>query len=896
MASKVRKRKENYKKRTIHFNALRSWRILILVMKAVKIFLDKRRYASIAASLPPNFGILEPYFVPSNCIGFENEGVETLFPLRHDVKDRFDEFKIVKDVVKKLLSKICRRECERMRQLKIREKKKISIANQNGNEFNLKQSKQRNWFREKYRQNAAFRQEKIRYVKDYFRKKYKVNKDFHVRHNSQMKNKYQTNNGYHESLKFHMRNKYRMNNEYFEKQKNQKWIKYHLDSEYREKRKKELKNKYHTNSEHREKRKHQLKNRYHANSEYREKRKSELKNKYRIDEDFRLKRKLEIKRKYQIFKDYREKRKIHMKRKYHMYLQFREEHKAQMKSKVLEKYHTMRNFRDLYIIRAKRRMLKKYHNDKQFREEYKRKVNQRLVEKYNSNSSIRLKKINHVLRHYRTTYTPLKQNQRRLYNQSRRILKKYKVNRSHYCKIQHRNLYLKYLKEFRKKNQEGPDYVCISCRLALFRNQVIPYVEQKYIKKDMPYEMREKIQSFVGHPLITDKKWICRYCSDKIKKEKMPSRCISNKLELSDVPIELKKLNDLERHLIALRLPFLKIINLTSGKISGRFAQKGTKGPLHCVPSDVQETVTTLPRPIDKSLMIRLQLKRRLKYKAVWEEQLINPNDVRNALIILTKKHPGYRNVNINEIDDNYLTSDKRIDNNIEGDEIIEPMDVDLNNGENLIEQVQMSNEERIQRLALGEIEDDDHDDDEVNEDIGDIRTKYNIGTDSCTQPADFNDFLFYNKEPCAVAPAEKNNLCSLLTDKSIEGLAFPHLFPDGKGTYDEERATDLKWKEYCKTRLFSSDSRFASDSSYIFYLQYLGDLKQVFSSFFCLSFSSLSLFFFLFRFLYSVAALLLLGAFLPVLSFSISYFFILLFRFFFFYQIHGGLIVPLGP
>ena len=158
-------------------------------------------------------------------------------------------------------------------------------------------------------------------------------------------------------------------------------------------------------------------------------------------------------------------------------------------------------------------------------------------------------------------------------------------------------------------------------------------------------------------------------------------------------------------------------------------------------------------------------------------------------------------------------------------------MDVDLNIDDNLINHVQMSNEDRLQQMALGEVEDDVHSDEEVDEDIGDIRTKYNIGTDSCTQPADFNDFLFYNKEPCVVAPGEKNKLCSLLTDKSLEGLAFPHLFPDGKSTYDEERVVDLKWKEYCKVRLFSSDSRFASDSSYIFYLQYLGDLKQVFSS-----------------------------------------------------------------
>ncbi|CAF4177146.1 unnamed protein product, partial [Rotaria sordida] len=197
----------------------------------------------------------------------------------------------------------------------------------------------------------------------------------------------------------------------------------------------------------------------------------------------------------------------------------------------------------------------------------------------------------------------------------------------HICTVKHRNLYINNLKSFQKIIQEAPDYICVVCRLALFRNQVIPDVEQKYIKKDMSYEIKERIQSYVNSSMSIEKKWICKSCSDKIKKQQMPSRAIVNKLKVCEVPSELKKLNNLEKHLIALRLPFIKIVNLTSGKLSSRLAQKGTKGPLHCVPSDVQDTATILPRPVDTSMMVRLQLKRRLKYKAVWEEQLINPND-----------------------------------------------------------------------------------------------------------------------------------------------------------------------------------------------------------------------------------------------------------------------------
>ena len=310
----------------------------------------------------------------------------------------------------------------------------------------------------------------------------------------------------------------------------------------------------------------------------------------------------------------------------------------------------------------------------------------------------------------------------------------------------------------------------------------------------------------------------------------MPSRAIADKLEDYEIPSELEKLNNLEKHLIAKRLPFIKIVNLTSGKISSRFAQKGTKGPLHCVPSDVEDTVKILPRPVDQSLMIRLQLKRRLKYKAVWEEQLINPDDVRNALITLTKRHPGYKDINIAEINENYLMSDKDNEQIDEVHSVVESADIDVNEEQHIsVNETVRSKNDDLKRMALGDINDTDENDDEVDEG-DDIRAKYNIGTDSCTQPGDFNDFLLFEKDPCVVAPAEKNKLSSILTDKSIEALAFPHLFPEGHGSYNEDRITDLKWKEYCKLRLFSSDAWFASDSSYIFFLQYLGDLKQVFS------------------------------------------------------------------
>ena len=568
-----------------------------------------------------------------------------------------------------------------------------------------------------------------------------------------------------------------------------------------------------------------FRNKYHNDETFRirhiKKNKLLILGKYHSDDQFRYTHNhcssLRIINKYRSDTNFRAKYNVNLLNKYYSNNMFRVNHNALL----LDKYHS----NDMFRVNHNARLLVKYHSNEQFRMNH----NARLLDKYHSNQLFRRSVINKAVTNYLNNID-LRRRQQIEYKHARRIFRKY-VSLNLTTLNKYRAKYIVTLRSFRKYATEGPDCVCTVCLLTFFRDQVISCVKYKYLEKCKSKETLQRIKSYlysISRPIT---QWICRFCSEKLKKQQMPSRAIINQLEVSPIPTELKKLNDLERHLIALRLPFMKIVNLVSGKVSNRYAQKGTKGPLHCVPADVEDTVLSLPRPIDRSMMIRLQLKRQLKYKAVWEEQWINPNDVRDALFVLKHKHPAYEKIAINDIVDNYFMSDQERSLNI----FEERTNKVLNNKEEkgILPKGNDSNKEQLeQRLALGCIVDDLSNDEQMSEDEDDVRTKYNLGTASCIQPVDFNDsaILDNEKDILAVAPAEKNKLSSLLTDNSIEALAFPHLFPDGKGSFNEERITKLNWKEYCKARLFSADSRFASDPSYIFYLQYLGDLKQAYS------------------------------------------------------------------
>ncbi|CAB4030823.1 Hypothetical predicted protein [Paramuricea clavata] len=72
------------------------------------------------------------------------------------------------------------------------------------------------------------------------------------------------------------------------------------------------------------------------------------------------------------------------------------------------------------------------------------------------------------------------------------------------------------------------------------------------------------------------------------------------------------------------------------------------------------------------------------------------------------------------------------------------------------------------------------------------------------------------------IAPGENRHPVSIMTDKKCEELAFPKLFPKGRFSYMEERKIKLTPVKYFNARLLHYSGRFATNSEYLFFAQFV--------------------------------------------------------------------------
>ena len=353
---------------------------------------------------------------------------------------------------------------------------------------------------------------------------------------------------------------------------------------------------------------------------------------------------------------------------------------------------------------------------------------------------------------------------------------------------------------------EAPVYVCTSCHRQMYRQSVFSFRQSSY-KASINFleKCTTKYTSFAGL------EWICKTCNNYLKKEKVPPQCVSNKLEVADVPDELKDLTELEARLLAQQSPFMKILALPRGK------QAGIKGAVVNVPVIAEKVCKSLPRTPSQAGIIPLKLKRKIQYKSHVVYQNIRPGMVQAALGKLKTINKFYlATVENSEWEEQCLNEDPEIwkelteavtDKNI-GDTEIRDLDegrsrpAGENDDKNQNEEIDMDEEETDPRDRLRGI-------------------KY----DTCVQPTDptmSSDSIY------SIAPGEGRKPISIMMDEHCEEQAFPTLFPTGQFGFQVNRCTKLSAKKYFNARLLNKDSRFARNVEYLFFAQFITEYKQV--------------------------------------------------------------------
>ena len=138
-----------------------------------------------------------------------------------------------------------------------------------------------------------------------------------------------------------------------------------------------------------------------------------------------------------------------------------------------------------------------------------------------------------------------------------------------------------YIAKFQALIEQGPYYICRVCHRLLYRKSVVTL-------SLMAYELRDTITDILS---FDNEKYTCKTCHNKLRKNKKPCHAVCNKLQVFDVPEELKVLNKLETILITQRLCFQKIFIISKGQ------QRKIRGAVFNVPLNYDAVCNGLPRP-----------------------------------------------------------------------------------------------------------------------------------------------------------------------------------------------------------------------------------------------------------------------------------------------------------
>uniref|UniRef100_A0A8C4HPS9 ATP-dependent DNA helicase n=1 Tax=Dicentrarchus labrax TaxID=13489 RepID=A0A8C4HPS9_DICLA len=550
--------------------------------------------------------------------------------------------------------------------------------------------------------------------------------------------------------------------------------KYASISDFKRNKVEAMKTKYGQDCRYRKEKKLYIVRRYQEDSDFQNRQRKYIKLRYNTDSDFQSRQRKYIKLRYNTDSDFQSRQRQYIKQRYNTDSDFQ----SRQRQYIKQRYNTDSDFQS----RQRQYIKQRYNSDQAFRLHHIRRCTQQKKDKLTTNAAYQ---IHHKL-----------QRAQRIKRKYRRIV----IN----CRPQRviNPVMEAAISSFREKTKQGPTYVCTVCHRTLFANQVMRCKRTKYVKNSdlvaacltgkYVHVCDIGCSSTCTMPHERMQEWICYTCDDHLRRGNLPPIAMENKLELAPIPSELAELNVLERQLIAKILPFAKIVALPKGQ------QRAVHGAVVCVPSEVEATVNSLPRPSSDAQLLQVKLKRRIKYKGHQYFYTVNMKNVLAALVTLKDMHSQYKDVSV----DHSATF-----NSLPDDLPCDKEQTQQDNGD-ASEQADQSKNPEKDELRPG------------------------LVLDSCMQPPDIaQEVLSYGDGIFSVAPAQGNKPVGFFAIPKLEAMAFPVQFPTGQNTLDEVRGKKLSPSKYFNARLFCVDTRFASDQSYLFFAQFVTETHMATNS-----------------------------------------------------------------
>ncbi|XP_074526296.1 uncharacterized protein LOC141790369 [Halichoeres trimaculatus] len=564
-----------------------------------------------------------------------------------------------------------------------------------------------------------------------------------------------------------------------------------------------------------ERRQMRFRKKYQDNVIFREQKKSKSVEKYSEDASHREKVKGMSVGKYKENPEHREKVKGMSVGKY----KENPEHREKVKSKGRAQYQGSEEHREKVIDR----IMAKYRDS----EEHREKVIDRILAKYRDSEELREKVKARSRKFSKRQYGSLEHR--------RRVIGRVRSSRKH--RVEQSKDFGFVMNQFLEQVKDGPDFVCCVCHRLLFRNQVVSCDRDAYSRTSRTAELAEECISecflhqcreecVVPCQLAVSRSelWICHSCQGKISNGEMPAECWINNLELDPIPPELGCLNSLEQHLIALHIPFMKMLALPKG------GQNGVHGPVTCVPADIVQSTRVLPRSSMEGSLVQVKLKRKLTYKGYYEYQFVDTLRVRQALDYLKRTNALYADIEFNE---DWVNEFCRIED--QEREEAESSEEEAVSEQAVLEQGGVGAQGADQVRAQAEFVEGDVEEasDIIQDEMLHDRQQHCMFQDTCLMPVDIGQEALdqYFEDIVNIAPAEGNCPVKMLSDQTNEAKCFPVLFPRGNKTFHDIRSAHLSLTRYFNNRIMHADGRFARNVEYIFFAQYMSELDQVVSN-----------------------------------------------------------------